>query len=333
MPAALRDVCHVTGVELDLLTVRIAKLLRPRATILNQDFARADLKLHFEFTIGNPPFSDRTVRSDRAFRSLGLRLHGYFIVKAIDRLKPGGLAAFVTSSGTLDKADATAREHIATMADLVGAPRLPEGSFRAEAGTDVIVDILFFRKRQEEETAGDVAWLDLAEIRTATEDEGAIRVNRYFAEHPEMVLGEHALRGGIYGPDETYTCLPRTGADLDEALAAAILHLPESVYDGEPEAVGPDDAEPAIRPERGEHGSSVREGSYFIGANGALMQMVDGTAVTIKIKKGRSADGIFERHARIIRKLIPIRDAVREILKCQEAHRGSAPHRLELLRA
>jgi hypothetical protein len=205
------------------------------------------------------------------------------------------------------------------MADLVGALRLPEGSFRAEAGTDVIVDILFFRKRQEEETAGDDAWLDLAEIRAATEDEGAIRVNRYFAEHPEMVLGEHALRGGIYGPDETYTCLPRTGADLDEALAAAILHLPESVYDGEPEAVGPDDAEPAIRPERGEHGSSVREGSYFIGANGALMQMVDGTAVTIKIKKGRSADGIFEKHARIIRKLIPIRDAVREILKCQEA--------------
>jgi type I restriction-modification system DNA methylase subunit len=141
------------------------------------------------------------VRSDRAFRSLGLRLHDYFIVKAIDRLKPGGLAAFVTSSGTLDKADATAREHIATMADLVGAPRLPEGSFRAEAGTDVIVDILFFRKRQEEETAGDDAWLDLAEIRAATEDEGAIRVNRYFAEHPEMVLGEHALRGGIYGPD------------------------------------------------------------------------------------------------------------------------------------
>jgi hypothetical protein len=243
---------------------------------------------------------------------------GIAVQKFGDVLQVDGATAFVTSSGTLDKADATAREHIATMADLVGALRLPS-SFRAEAGTDVIVDILFFRKRQEEETAGDDAWLDLAEIRAATEDEGAIRVNRYFAEHPDMVLGEHALRGGIYGPDETYTCLPRTGADLGEALAAAILHLPESVYDGEPEAVGPDDAEPAIRPERGEHGSSVREGSYFIGANGALMQMVDGTAVTIKIKKGRSADGIFEKHARIIRKLIPIRDAVREILKCQEA--------------
>jgi adenine-specific DNA methylase len=90
------------------------------------------------------------VRSDRAFRALGLRLHDYFIAKSIDRLKPGGLAAFVTSSGTMDKADASARQQIATMADLAGAIRLPKGSFRADAGTDVVVDILFFQKRRHE---------------------------------------------------------------------------------------------------------------------------------------------------------------------------------------
>ncbi|MBR1231668.1 helicase-related protein [Bradyrhizobium sp. AUGA SZCCT0182] len=316
MPAALRDVCHVTGIELDPVTARIVKLLQPHARILNEDFARVELRAHFDLAIGNPPFSDRTVRSDRTFRALGLRLHDYFIAKALRCLKPGGLAAFVTSTGTMDKADTSARMHIAATADLVGAIRLPEGSFRTEAGTDVVVDILFFRKRLEEESARSKTWLELAEVRGATEDEGAIRINRYFSEHPEMVLGTHALASGPYG--EAYTCLPHVGTDLGEALAAAVLRLPECVYDGEPEAVGPGHADPAVDDRRHEPGIWIREGSYSIGANGALVQIVDGEAATIKIRRGRSTDGVFGKHARIVRKLIPIRDAVREILKCQE---------------
>ena len=166
------------------------------------------------------------------------------------------------------------------------------------------------------ESARSNAWLELAEVRGATEDEGAIRINRYFSEHPEMVLGTHALASGPYG--EAYTCLPRVGTDLGEALAAAVLRLPECVYDGEPEAVGPGHADPAVDDRGDERGIWIREGSYSIGPNGALVQIVDGEAVTIKIRRGRSTDGIFEKHARIVRKLIPIRDAVREILKCQE---------------
>ena len=196
MPAALRDVCHVTGVELDPVTARIVKLLQPHARILNEDFARVELRPHFDLAIGNPPFSDRTVRSDRAFRALGLRLHDYFIVKAIQCLKPGGLAAFVTSSGTMDKADASARKQIAATADLVAAIRLPEGSFRAEAGTDVVVDILFFRKRLEREVRPKRCLARSRRGSRATEDEGAIRINRYFSEHPEMVLGDARARLG-----------------------------------------------------------------------------------------------------------------------------------------
>ena len=126
--------------------------------------------------------------SDPAFRGLGLRLHDFFIAKALRLLKPGGLAAFVTSHGTMDKADASARRHIAETADLVGAIRLPEGSFRADAGTDVVVDIVFFRKRGAGATACGEGWLDLAQVRAATADEGAIRINGWFAKQQEMVL-------------------------------------------------------------------------------------------------------------------------------------------------
>ena len=237
-PEPLRERTQFIGVELDPSTARIARLLQPHARIIAGDFARMELSARFDLAIGNPPFSDRIVRSDSAYRSLGLRLHDYFLARSIDLLKPGAFAAFVTSHGTMDKADATARRHIAKSADLVAAIRLPEGSFRADAGTNVVVDILFFRKRKPGETQGDLDWLEGAEVRAATDDEGAIRVNRWFTGRPEFVLGEHALTSGPFG--ETYTCRSHASQPLHEALAAAILLLPEALYDGEPEVIDPD---------------------------------------------------------------------------------------------
>src|SRR5690606_8563552 len=111
--------------------------------------------------------------------------------------------------------------------------RLPQGSFQADAGTDVVVDILFFRKRKPGEAEGDVTWLDTDEARPADGDEIAIRVNRWFTRHPDFVLGTHASTSGPFG--ETYTCLPRPGVDLASALSHAISLLPEAIYDGEPE--------------------------------------------------------------------------------------------------
>ena len=320
MPQSLRGISHVTGVELDPVTARIARLLQPRARIVTGDFARTELPASFDLAMGNPPFSDRTVRSDKAYRSLGLRLHDYFIARSIDLLKPGALAAFVTSHGTMDKADSAAREHIAKSADLVAAIRLPEGSFRAGAGTDVVVDILFFRKRKIAEPEGDLSWLDTDEVRPATDDEGAIRVNRWFARHPDFVLGTHALTSGPFG--ETYTCQPRQDEGLGAALDVAIRLLPEALYDGEPTEIDSHadkgDGDSAVDlPNYGQ----VREGSFFFDNARGLMQIIDGEPVVVKVRKGRSADGIPENHVRIIRKLIPIRDAVREVLKCQELDR------------
>ncbi|MCT4475450.1 DEAD/DEAH box helicase family protein, partial [Bosea spartocytisi] len=320
MPEALRDLSHITGVELDPVTVRIARLLQPRARIIDGDFARTELPAAFDLAIGNPPFSDRTVRSDRAYRSLGLRLHDEFRARSVDLLKPAALAVFVTSCGTMDNADAPARKHIAKSADLSAAIRLPEGSLRADAGTDVVVDILFFRKRKPAEADGDLAWLDLDEVQPASEDGGAIRVNRWFAQHPEFVLGTHALTSGPFG--ETYTCLPRPGEDLAAVLGAAILFLPEALYDGEPSEIDFDLADADDRDDASSAaGRHIREGSFFVDNARGLMQLIDGTPVAVQIRKGRSAEGIPEKHVRIIRKLIPIRDAVREVLKCQEQDR------------
>jgi N12 class adenine-specific DNA methylase/adenine-specific DNA methylase len=320
MPERYRNAAYVTGIELDPVTARIVSLLQPKARIINGDFARIELAPIYDLAIGNPPFSDRTVRSDRAYGALGLRLHDYFIARSIDLLKPGALAAFVTSHGTMDKVDTTAREHIAKSADLIAAIRLPEGSFRRDAGTDVVVDVLFFRKRKAGEPEGDQTWLDVDEVRPASEDEGAVRVNRWFARHPNFVLGSHELTPGPFG--ETYTCRPRIGEDLDAALVSAINLLPTDLYDGEPTPIDIDledelgeivDLQPMDR--------AIREGSFFLDRSKGLMQMVDGVAVPVTMRKGRTGDGISEMHVRIVSKLIPIRDAVREVLKSQEQDR------------
>lgn len=319
-PLELRRDSFFTGIELDPVTARIVRLLQPKARIINGDFARTELSPIFDLAIGNPPFSDRTVRSDRAYRRLGLRLHDYFIARSIDLLKPGGLAAFVTTHGTLDKLDGTAREHIAKSADLIAAIRLPEGSFRRDAGTDVVVDIVFFRKREAGEEAGDRSWLELEEVRPASPDAQPIRINRWLARHPEFVLGSHSTVSGPFG--ETYTCIACADQDFEAALGAAIARLPAGQYHGEPTPIDID-----LETELGDivdlkpDTASVREGTFFIDKANGLMQMIDGAPMAVTTRKGRTGEGLSEKHVRIVTKLIPIRDALRDVLKCQEADR------------
>ena len=171
MPEALDAKTTLTGVEMDPITARIAKLLHPNARIRAEDFTKARIAETYDLVIGNPPFSTRTVRADDPAGRLSLSLHDYFIARSIERLRPGGLAASVTSRWTLDKADPTARTFLASMADLVGAVRLPKGAMRASAGTDVVVDILFFQKRGPDEPAKPADWIDLAEVK-APQDGG-----------------------------------------------------------------------------------------------------------------------------------------------------------------
>ena len=340
LPMALRETCHLTGIEYDPITARIARLVHPEARVRCEDYTRSPLAGRFDLVIGNPPFSDRVVRADPVTRTLGLRLHDYFIARSIERLRAGGLALFVTSTGTMDKVSTAAREHVAGMADLVDAVRLPEGSMRAAAGTDVVIDVLVFQRRADGQPPAGAAWIDLAPVERAmtdTDDEGddtdspehghgspSIKVNRYFAEHPEMVLGEHALRRGIYGPAPVYTCRPRQdGTALETLLTEALDRLPAGIVPASAEFPTDVDSDAesgtVARAGTAAEGATIKEGSYLPGTADRLVQIVDGEPRAVAIKEGKGSGGIFARDAKIIRALLPIRDAVRDVLRAQAA--------------
>jgi len=333
LPPVLREACHLTGIEYDPVTARIARLVHPEARVRCEDYTRSPLAGGFDLAIGNPPFSDRIVRADPLTRALRLRLHDYFLARSIARLRPGGLALFVTSTGTMDKSGTAARAHIAGMADLVGAVRLPEGSLRASAGTDVVIDVLVFQRREPGQPptgaagaagATGAAWIDLAPVAAAADDDeaeaGAIQVNRYFAEHPEMVLGDHAWRRGIHGAAPTYTCRPRQDrTPLATLLTTALERLPAGIFIASATPLADGDEEAGERAGSAADGATAKEGSYRIGEDNRLMQVVDGVTRSVAIRQGRASDGILARDARIIRALIPIRDAVRAVLRAQAA--------------
>ena len=274
-PEALAGKLALTGVEMDAVTAGIAKLLYPSARIRHEDFTKARLADVFDLAIGNPPFSDRTVRADDPTGEMRLSLHDYFIARSIERLRPGGLAAFVTSRWTLDKVDPTARAHIAAMADLIGAVRLPQGAMNAAAGTDVVVDIVFLQKRDAGAAAGGAAWDGLAEAVPAEGGDAALAINRYFVERPEMVLGDHARTSSAYGP--IYTCRPvlATAGALADLLTQALDRLPRDLFKPTAPATGKSPAPATLNVGTAAEGATIKEGSYLV-HDGALVQILDG---------------------------------------------------------
>ena len=202
--------------ELDSVTGRIAQKLYPDANIKVAGFETTDRRDFYDLAVGNVPFGQYRV-NDKAYNKLGFSIHNYFFAKAIDQVRPGGIVAFVTSRYTLDSKDSSARKHIAERADLLGAIRLPNTAFKANAGTEVVSDIIFLQKR-DRPIDHEPDWVQLGK----TEDGFAI--NSYFVDHPEMVLGELASESTQYGREEC-TVRPIKGAVLVDQLAEAIQHI------------------------------------------------------------------------------------------------------------
>ena len=215
LPDTMAD-SRLYGVELDSITGRIAKMLYPQADITVAGFETTDRRDFYDLAVGNVPFGQYKV-NDKAYNKLGFSIHNYFFAKAIDQVRPGGVVAFVTSRYTMDSKDSTARKHMAERADLLGAIRLPNNAFRANAGTDVVSDIIFLQKRDR---PADIEpdWVQLGK----TEDGFAI--NQYFVDHPEMVLGELTAESTQYGREEL-TVVPIEGAVLADQLAEAVQHI------------------------------------------------------------------------------------------------------------
>ena len=257
------------GVELDSITGRIAKKLYPQADITVAGFETTDRRDFYDLAVGNVPFGQYRV-NDKAYNKLGFSIHNYFFAKAIDQVRPGGIVAFVTSRYTMDSKDSTARKHMAERADLLGAIRLPNNAFRANAGTDVVSDIIFLQKRDRPADI-EPAWVQLGK----TEDGFAI--NQYFVDHPEMVLGVLSTESTQYGREEL-TVAPLEGISLADQLAEAVQHI-EGQY-AEVEVETPDIADvenekhifPAD-PEVKNFSYTVVDGEVFYRENSVMTQV------------------------------------------------------------
>ena len=215
LPDTMQD-SRLYGVELDSITGRIAKKLYPQADITVAGFETTDRRDFYDLAVGNVPFGQYRV-NDKAYNKLGFSIHNYFFAKVIDQIRPGGVIAFLTSRYTMDSKDSTARKHMAERADLLGAIRLPDNAFKANAGTDVVSDIIFLQKRDRPADI-EPAWVQLGK----TEDGFAI--NQYFADHPEMILGVLSTESTQYGREEL-TVAPIEGTSLADQLAEAVQHI------------------------------------------------------------------------------------------------------------
>ena len=282
----------VYGVELDDVSGRIARQLYPRSSISVRGYEKMDFPDNFfDVAVGNVPFGQFKVQ-DRRYDRLNLSIHEYFFAKTLDKVRPGGVVTFVTSSYTMDKRTSNVRKYIAQRAELLGAIRLPNDTFKAAAGTEVVSDILFLQKRDRMVDI-EPEWVQLG-----TNDDG-ITMNRYFLDHPDMVLGEMKMVSGPYGPEPT--CVPFPDQPLDSLLANAVqnIHGEITTYERGEELEGEDQSIAAD--------PTVRNFSYTL-VNDKLYYREDSRMNPVEVSKTAESR---------IRGMIGLRDCVRTLLEYQ----------------
>ena len=267
LPSGMAD-SRLYGVELDSITGRIAQKLYPQADITVAGFETTDRRDFYDLAVGNVPFGQYKV-NDKAYNKLGFSIHNYFFAKTIDQIRPGGVIAFVTSRFTMDSKDSSARKYMAERADLLGAIRLPNNAFKANASTEVVSDILFLQKRDRPADI-EPAWVQLGQ----TED--GFNINQYFVDHPEMVLGNLELESTQYGHD--LTVAPIEDANLADQLTEAVQHI-EGQYTAV-EIAAPDVADAEVQrktlpadPTVKNFGYTVVDGEIYYRENSIMTQI------------------------------------------------------------
>lgn len=306
MPEGMADRSELTGIEIDPLTARLAKTLYPDADIRSQAFENATLPTNrFDLVVSNVPFGDYAP-FDPKLNPRKFPIHDYFFVAAAERTRPGGLIAFVTSRGTLDKQYAHLREAVAKSCDFLGAVRLPCTAFKQNAGTEVTTDLVFLRKRRPGENPGGLSW---RESRPAGGGETPIFLNQYYHDHPEMMLGRlERVPHGMYGREEVR--LSDDGRNLEAALAKAVGALPAGVYRP------PTESESAAMRQAIPCPAGVKPNAYVLTNEGG-----GGIAVRDGDELRLLAD-LSAQTARRIRRLIYVRDAARDCLRTQVEDRS-----------
>ncbi len=299
MPDEMASRSRLTGVELDPTSAAIARRLYPDADIRNQGFEETTLvNRSFDLAISNVPFGDYKL-FDEDFARQNFLIHDYFFAKAIEKVRPGGLLVFITSTGTLDKQNSTLRHHLSGEADFIGAIRLPNTAFKENANTEVTTDIVFMRRLAQGETPTGPAWMSLAEH--VNPDGQAFQINEYFAERPQMMLGVMREDGKMYRGNEA--ALVPDGRDLGDAMRSAIATLPRGVYRTREQAQSVTAREPILAPDY------VKQNAFVIHEDGSLA-VREGDALTVLTK-------MPEQTGRRIRGMIRVRDSVREALRTQ----------------
>lgn len=305
MPEGVRAATSYEGLELDHVTAKIAQKLYPAHTIKQGDFIKARLpRDYYDLAIGNPPFSGTRIEADSDYPQRFM-IHDYFFAKTLDSVRPGGLLMFVTSAGTMNKLDSKARDYLADRADLVGAIRLPNTAFK-ENGTEVTTDIIVLRKRAEGEAEADPSWRhsDPEELPNTEGGTELVPVNRYFINNPSMILGEQGVFDTLTA-NSRVGVRPLPGADLAGDLRRVVADkFPSNIMDEAPAAVKLD----ALDTDSAEK----KTGSYYI-KDGELYQY-DGRAGNPVKKRGKGVKGGKSKtEFAIIKQLIPIKDALRNV--------------------
>ena len=302
LPEELRDKVNLYGVEKDSLSGRIAQKLYPQADITIDGFENTRFNDNsFDVAIGNIPFGDFSV-NDSKYNSKHLKIHDYFFLKSLDKVRDGGIVAFVTSKGTLDKKDSSFRKTLAERADLVGAVRLPNNAFKS-AGTEVTADIIFLQKR-EKKSEIEPSWVHTGQL------ENGLTVNNYFVEHPKMILGEVVEGNKMFGRTDDTMCVPfNDGRTLSELLSSAVKNI-NFDYSASAEKLTPVSEYSTVEPVKLRLQSFYRRDgeTYFYGSD------KDGNIVNVSADK---AVGKKLNHERI-NSFIDIRDTLRELLDVQQ---------------